>query len=72
MRTVERLEKQRKLRQQKRNLPQPDEEMEEELERPSFVPLNQKKSMFDSGADKTFGGINTAPSIFSKTAVFHD
>lgn len=72
MRTVERLEKQRKLRQHKRNLPPPDEETEEELERPSFVPLNQNKSMFDSGADKTFGGINTAPSIFSKTAVFHD
>ena len=65
MRSLERLE------QQKQNVPPPDEETEEELERPRFVPLNKAKDTFDDGAVKTFGGLNTAPSVFDRTAVFH-
>lgn len=72
MRNVDRLEQQRQLRQKKRELPSPDEETEEEIKMPRFVPLNKGKSAFDTGADKIFGGINTAPSVFSKTAVFRD
>lgn len=70
MRSIDRLEQQRRLKQQKKNLPPPDEEMEEEMEFPKFRPLNQSKSAFDENLDKNFGGINTAPSIFEKTAVF--
>lgn len=70
MRSLERLEQQKRLKRQKRNLPPPDEETEEELERPRFVPLNQAKTAFDSGAEKTFGGINSAPSVFDRKAVF--
>ena len=69
MRSIDRLEQQRRMKQQqKKNLPRPDEEMEEELERPRFVPLNKAKSAFDNGADRNFGGINTAPSVFDKQA----
>ena len=72
MRSIDRLEQQRRVKQQKRNLPPPDEEIEAELELPRFVPLNQSKSTFDSGTERTFGGINTAPSVFSRTALFRD
>lgn len=72
MRNVDRLEQQRQMRQRKRELPPPDEETEEEMEQPRFVPLNKRKNAFDAGADRTFGGINTAPSVFAKTAVFPD
>ena len=61
------LEEQRK---KKRPAPPPEEEMEEELLRPAFVPLEQRKSVFDAGAVKT-GGINTAPSVFEDKSVFH-
>ena len=71
MRSVDRLEQQKRLRRQKNSVPPPDEETEEELERPRFIPLNQSKSAFDDGAEKTFGGINTAPSAFDRKAVFH-
>ena len=71
MRSVDRLEQQKRIRQRKRNLPPPDEEMEEELERPRFVPLNAAKSAFDHDAAQTFGGINSAPSVFDRKAVFH-
>lgn len=70
MRSLERLEQQKRVKRQKRNVPPPDEETEEELERPRFIPLNKAKNAFDDGADKTFGGINAAPSVFDKTAVF--
>lgn len=72
MRSIDRLEQQRRVKQQKRNLPPPDEEIEDELELPRFVPLNQSKSAFDSGTERAFGGINTAPSVFSRTALFRD
>ena len=69
MRSIERLEKQRRNEAIKRaNLPPPDEETEEELEFPAFVALNKMSSIFDDSADKKFGGINTAPSVFDKTA----
>ena len=69
MRSVDRLEQQRRMKQQKQNLPLPDEETEEEMEFPKFVPLNKNKSAFDNGPDKTFGGINTAPSVFDRQTV---
>lgn len=72
MRNVDRLEQHRQLRQRKQELPLLDEETEEEMASPRFVPLDRRKSVFDSGMDKTFGGINTAPSVFTKTAVFSD
>ena len=71
MRSVDRLEQQKRIKRQKKNLPPPDEEMEEEMERPRFIPLNERKCVFDGGADKTFGGINSAPSVFDRKAVFH-
>lgn len=71
MRSLERLEQQKRLKRQKQNVPPPDEETEEELERPRFVPLNKAKNAFDDGADKTFGGINTAPSVFDQKATFY-
>lgn len=70
MRSLDRLEQQKRLKRQKRNVPPPDEETEEELERPRFLPLNQAKTAFDDGAEKTFGGINSAPSVFDSKAVF--
>lgn len=71
MRSLERLEQQKRMKRQKKNLPPPGEETEEELEFPKFVPLNKAKSAFDGGADKTFGGINSAPSVFDRGAAFH-
>ncbi|MEG0780363.1 MAG: hypothetical protein RR426_07130 [Oscillospiraceae bacterium] len=57
----------------KKNLPRedPDEEMDLELERERNFLLNRQKSIFDQAAGKREDGINTAPSIFDKTAVFH-
>lgn len=72
MRNVDRLEQQRQLRQKKREIPPPDEEMEKEMQRPGFVALNQRRSRFDTAANQTFGGINTESSVFTKTAVFPD
>lgn len=71
MRSLDRLEQQKRLKRQKKNLPPPDEEMEEELERPRFLPLNQSKTAFDRSAEKAFGGINSTPSVFDRKAVFH-
>ena len=70
MRSVDRLEQQKRLKRQRQNVPPPDEETEEELARPRFVPLNKEKDVFDRGAVQTFGGLNTAPSVFDRTAVF--
>ena len=65
----ERIEEQNK----KKNRPRPpeDEEVEEELERPRFVPLNVRKSAFDTDEGNRAGGINTAPSVFARQSVFH-
>nr|DAI66056.1 MAG TPA: hypothetical protein [Caudoviricetes sp.] len=71
MRSLDRLEQQKRLRRQKENLPQPDEELEEELELPRFIPLNQRKSAFDDSAGRSFGGINTAQSVFDRQAAIH-
>lgn len=71
MRSVDRLEQQKRLKRQRDRLPPPDEETEEELDRPRFVPLNQAKSAFENGVGKAFGGINTAPSAFERGTVFH-
>ncbi len=68
MRTLEQLEQNKKAKRQQRRLPAPQEEMEEELDRPKFIPLNKTKSLFDSGSERTFSGINTAPSVFDLQA----
>jgi len=72
MRSIDRLEKNRRLAQQKkRATPPPDEEMEDEMDFRPFAPLNTAASIFDRDSSKRFGGINTAPSIFDKGAMFH-
>ena len=71
MRSLDRLEQQKRLRRQKENRPQPDEELEEEVELPRFIPLNQRKSTFDDSAGRSFGGINTARSVFDRQAAIH-
>lgn len=71
MRSVDRLEQQRRLKREKRAVPPPDEETEEEMELPRFAPLNLRKDVFDGSAERTFGGVNTAPSVFDRKAVFH-
>lgn len=69
MRSIDRLEQQRRMKRQKQNLPPPDEETEEEMEPPKFVPLNRMQSAF-GGVDGA-KGLNTAPSVFDAQAVFH-
>ena len=54
----------------KQNLPQPDEETEEEMERPPLAFLNRQKSVFDNTSINGAGGINTELSVFDKKAVF--
>ena len=71
MRSIERLEQNKRLKDANRRPLPPDEEMEEELEHKPFMPFNTAASIFDEGLDKRFGGINTAPSIFDRGAVFH-
>ena len=70
MRSIDRLEQQRRVKKQKNNLPPPDEEMEEEMERPTPIFLNRNKSAFDTGTGNNQGGINNAPSVFESQAVF--
>ena len=71
MRSVDRLEQQRRMKQQKRkNSLLTDEEAEEEMERPKPMFLNRNKSAFDSGTGNGQGGINNAPSVFDRQAVF--
>lgn len=71
MRSIERLEQQKRVKQQKKkNEPSPDWEMEEELEYPKFIPLNRNKTAFSGAEGGPFGGINSAPSVFHRTAVF--
>lgn len=71
MRSIERLEHNRRIDAQKHRQPSPDEETEDELTLPVFVPLNTAASIYDRNAEKRFGGINTAPSVFDRDAVFH-
>ena len=67
------LDKRIEQQNKKKNLPRPPEEdeMEEEMELPHFIPLNVRKSVFDSDEGNRAGGINTAPSVFQRQAVFH-
>ncbi len=72
MRSIDRLEQNRRMNGQKaRSSRPPDEEMEDEMELRSFTPINTAASIFDLGHEKRFGGINTAQSIFDRKAVFH-
>ena len=70
MRSIDRLEQQRRVKQQKSKFPPPDEEMEEEVERPAHMFLNRNKSVFDTGTGNGQDGINNAPSVFDRQAVF--
>lgn len=70
MRSIDRLEQQRRIKRHKQNLPPPEEEMEEEMDRPRALFLNRNRSVFDSGTGNGQGGINTAPSAFDRCAVF--
>ena len=51
--------------------PESPDEVEVEMELPHYASLNTSKSVFDEGLEKRFGGINTAPSVFDRSAVFH-
>ena len=70
MRSIDRLEQQRRIKRQKNQQPPPDEETEEEMERPRPAFLNKNKSAFDNGSGNGQGGINTMPSVFDRHAVF--
>ena len=58
----------KKYKQQVDNEPN---DMELEMERVRMLALNRQKSVFDSDEGNRTPGINTAPSVFEKTAVFH-
>lgn len=62
----------KKKQQEKRRRLEPEEpdEVEIEMELPRYEPINAAKSVFDDGLEKRFGGINTAPSVFDRSAVF--
>ena len=70
MRSIDRLEQQRRMKRRQNNLPPPDEETEEEMERPRPLFQNKNRSAFDTGTGNGQSGINTAPSVFDRTAVF--
>ena len=57
----------------KQNQPKDDEpnDMELEMDRVRTLALNKQKSVFDSDSGNRTPGINTMPSVFEKTAVFH-
>ncbi len=71
MRSIERLEKNRRIKEAARRVPPADEEMEEEIEFPTFSPFNTLASIYDRSREKRFGGINTADSVFDRYAFFH-
>lgn len=57
----------------KKRKPRPDTEpddMELEAEREKAFSLNRQKSVFETGSINNAQGINTAPSVFERTAVF--
>ena len=70
MRSIDRLEQQRRMKRRKNNIPPPEDEMEEEMDRPRPFFLNKNRSAFDTGTGNGQGGINTAPSVFDRQAVF--
>lgn len=70
MRSIDRLEKNRRMHAHK-PLPQPDRETEEEMNHRPFAPMNTAASIFDRDLDRRFGGINTATSIFDRGATMH-
>lgn len=49
---------------------EPDE-LEATMQWSAAKPINSAVSMFDRNLEKNRGGINTAPSVFDKGAVFH-
>ena len=71
-RSIDTMIRDKKQQQERRRRLTPEEpdEVEIELELPRYEPLNAAKSVFDEGLEKRFGGINTAPSVFGRTAVF--
>ena len=70
MRSVDRLEHQRRMKQKKNNQPSPDWETEQEMERPEIRFINSTKSVFDRAGIDGRDGINTAKSVFDRKAVF--
>lgn len=72
MRSVDKLIDEQK---QKRKSPAPDDDGPDEVEImmdfPPMEAINLMGSVFDRDVAKKRGGINTAPSVFSKGAVFH-
>lgn len=64
-----RIEEQNKKKQ--RQMPDEPDDMELEIERTRMLDLNKQKSVFDSDTGNNAPGINTMPSVFDKTAVFH-
>lgn len=71
-RNLERMMDVKKQRQERaRRLPPEDpDQVEIEMDQPHYAPINTAKSIFNEGLEKRFGGINTAPSVFDRTAVF--
>ena len=70
MRSVDRLEQQRRMTQKKNKAPSREWETEEEMERPEPMFLNRSKSIFDRSSIGGDDGINTAASVFDRKAVF--
>lgn len=71
MRSTEGLEQNRRIAAKKHPPAPPDDEMEDELAFAPFAPLDTAVSIYDRGCGKRFGGINTAPSVFDRKALFH-
>lgn len=73
MRSIDRL-LDKKKRERTHHPPNPEDgpdEMDITMEKPVLESLDTAKSIFDEGLERRFGGINTAPSLFDRTAVFH-
>jgi hypothetical protein len=47
------------------------EDMDETIPMPAFGPINEEGSVFDTDAKKKFSGLNSRPSVFDQSAVFH-
>lgn len=74
MRYASSLDKRIEEQNKKKNQPMADDEpddMDIQLERERMQALNRQKSVFDTDSGNNTPGINTAPSVFDKTAVFH-
>lgn len=67
------LEKQQKDKQKKKAADPDDEDAEIDIREEKEIPkpINRRKSIFDMADGQGGSGINTAPSIFERTAVFH-